>query len=40
MLVTLSGMTTEARLLHPKNAWLPMLVTLSGMKTDARLMHC
>ena len=39
MLVTLSGMTTEARLVHWANAEPPMLVTLSGMTTEARLLH-
>ena len=33
MLVTLSGMTTLAKLLQFSNAKPPMLVTLSGMTT-------
>ena len=39
MFVTLSGIATEARLLHPRNALYPMLVTLSGITTEARLLH-
>ena len=31
MLVTLSGIVTDVRLLQPKNASLPMVVTLSGI---------
>ena len=31
MLVTLSGIVTLVKPLHPENALLPMLVTLSGI---------
>ena len=37
MLVTLSGMMTEANLEQEANAKFPMLVTLSGMMTEVRL---
>ena len=36
MLVTLDGMSTDARLLQPEKAEYPMLVTLDGMVTEAR----
>ena len=39
MLVTLSGMTTLAKLLQPKNVLFPMLVTLSGMTTLSKLLQ-
>ena len=39
MLVTLSGMIIEVRLLHPKKAEFPMLVTLSGMVIEVRLLQ-
>jgi hypothetical protein len=39
MLVTLSGMVMEVRLLHPQNAASPMLVTLSGMVIEVRPPH-
>jgi hypothetical protein len=39
MLVTESGMVTDARLVHWLNATAPMLVTESGMLTDDRLVH-
>ena len=37
MLVTLSGITMEARLVHQMKALFPMLVTLSGITMEARL---
>lgn len=37
MLVTLLGMVMLVRLVHLKNAQLPMLVTLSGMVMLVRL---
>ena len=39
MLVTLSGIVTEVRLEHSRNASLPMLVTLSGIVTEVRPLH-
>ena len=39
MLVTLSGMTTDARLLHAANAKLPMLVTFCEMTIGSILAH-
>ena len=39
ILVTLSGMVMEARLLQPSNAKSPILVTLSGMVMEARLLQ-
>ena len=39
MLVTLSGIVTEVRLVHSLNALLPMVVTLSGIVTEVRLVH-
>ena len=39
MLVTESGMLTDARLLQYRKAELPMLETESGMLTDARLLQ-
>ena len=34
--VTLFGMVTEARLLHPENAERPILVTPSGITREVR----
>jgi len=39
MLVTLSGMMIEVRLLQPTKAKRPMLVTLSGMMIEVSLVH-
>ena len=39
MLVTLSGMVTEVKLLQPQKAAPPMLVTLLGMVTDVKLLQ-
>jgi hypothetical protein len=39
MLVTLLGMVTLLRLVHPANASAPMLVTLVPMVTLVRLGH-
>ena len=45
IVVTLSGIVTDVRLLQPLNAEFPILVTLSGIVTDVRLrqpsnVHC
>ena len=37
MLVTLSGMVIEVKLVQPSNADRPMLVTLSGIVIDVKL---
>ncbi len=39
MQVTLSGITTLVRLLHPENAYTPMLVTLSGIVMPVNVLH-
>lgn len=39
MLVTVSGIVTDARLSQPEKECAPMLVTLSGTVADARLLH-
>ena len=39
MLVTLSGMVTEVRLVQYLNAYSPMHVTLFGMVTEVRLVQ-
>ena len=39
MLVTLSGMVTDVKLLQSSKAELPMLVTLSGMVMDVKLLQ-
>jgi hypothetical protein len=39
MVVTLLGIVTLVRLLHPLNARQPMLVTLLGIVTLVRLMQ-
>ena len=39
MVVTLSGMMIEVKLLHPEKAEEPMLVTLSGMVTEVNLLQ-
>ena len=39
MLVTLSGMVMEVRLLQSEKALPPMLVTLSGMVMEVRLVQ-
>ena len=39
MLVTLSGMVMEVKLVQFKKAKLPMLVTLSGMVMEVRLVQ-
>jgi hypothetical protein len=39
MEVTLSGIVTEVRLLHPLKADLPMEVTLFGIVTEVRLLQ-
>ena len=36
MEVTLEGMETEAKEVHPEKAYFPMEVTLEGMETEAR----
>ena len=37
LVVMLSGIVTEVRLLHSLNAELPMVVTLLGIVTEVRL---
>lgn len=39
MLVTLSGMFIDVRLLHFSKAYPPMFVTLAGMFIEVRLLH-
>ena len=39
MLVTLSGIITLVKLLHPENAPFPMLVTLLGIVTLVKLLQ-
>ena len=39
MLVTLSAMTIDLRLLQSSNAWYPMVVTPSGITMPVNLLH-
>ena len=39
MLVTLPGIVTEAKMLHPRKAPTPMLVTSLPMVTDVKLLQ-
>ncbi len=39
MLVTLPGIVTLVKLLHPENASSPILVTLPGIATLVKLVH-
>jgi hypothetical protein len=39
MLVTLSGMVMEVRLMHSEKASSPILVTPSGIATEVRLLQ-
>ena len=39
MLVTLPGIVTEAKMLHPRKAPTPMLVTVLGIATEVILLQ-
>jgi hypothetical protein len=34
-----AGTATEAKLLHPRNAYCPMVCNASGKATEAKLLH-